>query len=66
MSLDQLKNTAKELARRYYKTVEFQKFSGELTDEEINKRIDMLLLGAKRTNLLKDIKSMSKHLVLEG
>jgi len=62
MSIDQLKAKARSLAIEYYMTEEYQKICGKITREEAARRIDMLQVGATRTNLIKDIKSMSRKL----
>jgi len=59
MTLDELKAKVRPLAIEYYTAPEF---SFKLSYEEAARRVDMLLVGAARTNLIKDIKSITKKL----
>lgn len=60
-SIPQLKVYCKKMAMECYDTPEYIKFTGKLTVQEKERRIDLLLSQKQsKTSLIKDIKSMEK------
>lgn len=63
-SVEKLKEYSKKVAMEYYDIPEFTRFTGKLSPEEKERRIDALLAGKQsKTALLKDIRSMEKRIL---
>ena len=63
-SVTQLKGYCKKVAMEYYDTPECTKFLGVLTEQEKERRINLLLAQKQsKTSLIKDIKSMERKIL---